>query len=70
MAGQIDSASPLETDDETTPKLSTAAPPLPPGAPTDLELMLAIQAEDPEALSALYDRYNGILKALDSASNP
>jgi RNA polymerase sigma-70 factor, ECF subfamily len=64
MAGQIDSASPLETDDEPAPKLSTATPPLPPGAPTDLELMLAIQSEDPEALSALYDRYNGILKAL------
>ena len=26
--------------------------------------MQAIQAEDPEALSQLYDRYNGILKAL------
>src|SRR5438045_9134413 len=26
--------------------------------------MLAIQNEDPEALSKLYDRYNGILKAL------
>jgi RNA polymerase sigma-70 factor (ECF subfamily) len=35
-----------------------------PGAPTDLELMHGIQAEDPDALSQLYDRYNGILKAL------
>jgi RNA polymerase sigma-70 factor (ECF subfamily) len=35
-----------------------------PGEPTDLELMQGIQAEDPEALSKLYDRYNGILKAL------
>ena len=26
--------------------------------------MNAIQAEDPDALSQLYDRYNGILKAL------
>ena len=34
------------------------------GAPSDLELMKAIQAEDPDALSQLYDRYNGILKAL------
>ena len=34
------------------------------GAPSDLELMKAIQAEDPNALSQLYDRYNGILKAL------
>src|SRR5215475_6366943 len=40
------------------------APQLEPGAPTDLELMNAIQAEDPDALSQLYDRYNGILKAL------
>src|SRR5881409_2344962 len=35
-----------------------------PGSPTDLELMQGIQREDPEALSQLYDRYNGILKAL------
>ena len=63
MSGQIDSTAPLDTD-EDAPKISTAAPPLPPGAPTDLELMLAIQEQDPEALSVLYDRYNGILKAL------
>src|SRR5712691_7861799 len=42
-----------------------AAAPLPdPGAPSDLDLMRGIQAEDPDALSQLYDRYNGILKAL------
>src|SRR5207249_2488473 len=35
-----------------------------PGAPSDLELMEGIQREDSEALSHLYDRYNGILKAL------
>src|SRR5437879_12673206 len=34
------------------------------GAPSDLELMEGIQREDSEALSHLYDRYNGILKAL------
>jgi RNA polymerase sigma-70 factor, ECF subfamily len=39
-------------------------PRLEPGAPTDLELMHGLQAEDPDALSQLYDRYNGILKAL------
>jgi RNA polymerase sigma-70 factor (ECF subfamily) len=39
-------------------------PSLMPGAPSDLELMNGIQAGDPEALSQLYDRYNGILKAL------
>src|ERR1044072_2880895 len=42
----------------------SAAPQLEPGAPSDLELMKAIQVEDPDALSQLYDRYNGILKAL------
>jgi RNA polymerase sigma-70 factor (ECF subfamily) len=45
-------------------RLPAAAPTLEPGAPTDLELMHGIQAEDAEALSALYDRYNGIIKAL------
>ena len=49
---------------EQAPRLPAAAPELESGAPTDLELMQAIQAEDPEALSQLYDRYNGILKAL------
>src|SRR6266542_136494 len=42
----------------------SVAPQLEPGAPSDLELMKAIQAEDPDALAQLYDRYNGILKAL------
>jgi RNA polymerase sigma-70 factor (ECF subfamily) len=42
----------------------TTAPPLEPGAPTDFDLMKGIQARDPDALSQLYDRYNGILKAL------
>ena len=42
----------------------SAPPRLEPGAPTDLDLMRGIQAEDPDALSLLYDRYNGILKAL------
>lgn len=35
-----------------------------PGAPSDVDLMLRIQAEDADALSKLYDRYNGIVKAL------
>src|SRR5216110_3680132 len=42
----------------------SVAPLLEPGAPSDLDLMQAIQAEDPDALAQLYDRYNGILKAL------
>src|ERR1700686_1242787 len=45
-------------------RLPASAPELEPGAPTDLELMHAIQKEDSEALSVLYDRYSGILKAL------
>jgi len=35
-----------------------------PGLPTDVDLMAGIQATDPEALSQLYDRYSGIMKAL------
>jgi RNA polymerase sigma-70 factor, ECF subfamily len=35
-----------------------------PGGPSDVELMSGVQAGDPDALSNLYDRYNGILKAL------
>jgi RNA polymerase sigma-70 factor (ECF subfamily) len=42
----------------------SVVPQVEPGAPSDLELMKAIQAEDPNALAQLYDRYNGILKAL------
>jgi RNA polymerase sigma-70 factor (ECF subfamily) len=49
---------------ETASRFPTLAPELEPGAPSDTDLMLGIQAEDPEALSLLYDRYNGILKAL------
>src|SRR5437763_5368840 len=37
---------------------------LEPGAPTDVDLMGGIQSQDPDALSVLYDRYNGIVKAL------
>ena len=47
-----------------TARAAHAQPQLEPGAPTDLELMTAIQEEDPEALATLYDRYSGILKAL------
>src|SRR5881397_842356 len=42
----------------------SVTPQLEPGAPSDLELMHSIQDQDPDALSQLYDRYNGILKAL------
>jgi len=51
--------------DEGT-KTATAVAPVEvePGAPSDVELMCGIQAGDPDALAELYDRYNGILKAL------
>jgi RNA polymerase sigma-70 factor, ECF subfamily len=47
-----------------TPRRGIIAPVIDPGAPSDLELMEGIQAEDPDALSQLYDRYGGIVKAL------
>jgi RNA polymerase sigma-70 factor (ECF subfamily) len=63
MQGNPDSTAPLEIDEEGPP-LQATVPPLEAGAPTDLELMQGIQKGDPEALSQLYDRYNGIIKAL------
>ncbi len=42
----------------------TRAVDLDPGAPSDVDLMLGIQSGDADALSQLYDRYNGIMKAL------
>lgn len=56
---------PLEGDlEESEPRPPAVSRPLTPGEPTDLELMRGIQQEDPEALSKLYDRYSGIIKAL------
>lgn len=50
------------------PNPSTGPSPAPveldPNAPSDVDLMLGIQAGDADALSQLYDRYNGIVKAL------
>ncbi len=55
----------LEADiEESGPRSPAVSPALEAGEPTDLELMRGIQEEDPEALSKLYDRYNGIIKAL------
>ena len=51
-------------DDESSRPAPAMRPPLAPGEPTDLELMEGIKQEDPEALSKLYDRYSGIIKAL------
>ena len=53
----------LEGENQPSASVAVAATP-PPGAPSDVELMCAIQAEDPQALAQLYDRYNGIVKAL------
>jgi RNA polymerase sigma-70 factor, ECF subfamily len=58
---KIDAAADIE-EHPAVPQPASLA--LEPGGPTDLELMHGIQAEDPDALSQLYDRYNGILKAL------
>jgi len=53
-----------EPDVATSEKSMTSAVDLEPGAPSDVDLMLGIQSGDADALSQLYDRYNGIMKAL------
>jgi RNA polymerase sigma-70 factor (ECF subfamily) len=54
------------SDLEVQPSAKQVATPvnLEPGAPSDVDLMLGIQSGDQDALSQLYDRYNGIMKAL------
>jgi RNA polymerase sigma-70 factor (ECF subfamily) len=54
----------VATPDAVLPVLPALTPNKTAEGPSDLELMRGIQAQDPEALSQLYDRYNGILKAL------
>jgi RNA polymerase sigma-70 factor, ECF subfamily len=57
--------SPTRENKSETEKSHALQPAVPkPGSPTDLELMQGVQREDPGALSQLYDRYNGIIKAL------
>jgi RNA polymerase sigma-70 factor (ECF subfamily) len=53
-----------ELEVATSEKSMTSAVDLEPGAPSDVDLMLGIQSGDADALSQLYDRYNGIIKAL------
>ncbi len=53
----------VEAEGEAMQPVAVAPAP-PGGGPSDLELMRGLQAEDAEALSQLYDRYSGILKAL------
>lgn len=64
MSRKIPAGFDPEDESEQPGRVATLAPTMPPGAPSDLDLMLGIQAEDPNALSQLYDRYNGIIKAL------
>ena len=49
---------------ETSEKPFPSAVELKPGGPSDLDLMLRIQSGDADAFSQIYDRYNGIVKAL------
>src|SRR5437870_11219748 len=60
----LQSAPGSEPDVATSEKSMTSAVDLEPGAPSDVDLMLGIQSGDADALSQLYDRYNGIMKAL------
>src|SRR5213082_3732155 len=53
-----------EPDVATSEKSMTSAVDREPGAPSDVDLMLGIQSGDADALSQLYDRYNGVMKAL------
>jgi len=53
-----------EVEAEIPPQKMASSVPIELGAPSDVDLMLRIQAEDADALSQLYDRYDGILKAL------
>ena len=48
----------------TPEKPMTSAVEIEPGTPGDVDLMLGIQSGDADALSQLYDRYSGIVKAL------
>jgi len=54
----------LPLEEGVLPGAAEAAPQEAAGAVEDAALMHAIAAHDPDALSALYDRYSGILKAL------
>jgi RNA polymerase sigma-70 factor (ECF subfamily) len=64
MSRKVRAAIESENEPDNQPRVAAVAPVVNAGAPSDLELMCGIQAEDPEALSQLYDRYNGIIKAL------
>ena len=62
MYSPVGPASELESLGIGKPVTTSVTPE--PGTPSDVDLMTGIQAGDPDALSQLYDRYNGIVKAL------
>src|SRR6266852_2244823 len=64
MSSAVDPSLQAVPGGATSEKPMTSAVELEPGAPSDVDLMLGIQAGDADALSQLYDRYNGIVKAL------
>src|SRR6266550_4053670 len=57
-------AAPSNIEVEPAAKPLDTSVKLEPGAPSDVDLMLGIQSGDADALSQLYDRYNGIMRAL------
>jgi RNA polymerase sigma-70 factor, ECF subfamily len=61
---ELRAASPSELEVAATTGPPVGAVGIEPGTPSDVDLMIAIQAGGPDALSQLYDRYNGIVKAL------
>jgi len=60
----LQAASSSDLEVQSSRKQVATAVELEPGAPSDLDLMLGIQSGDADALSQLYDRYSGIVKAL------
>ena len=66
MSSVADPSLPAEPSPDLAAQTGKAIAPVAvePGAPTDVDLMLRIQTGDADALSQLYDRYNGIVKAL------
>jgi RNA polymerase sigma-70 factor, ECF subfamily len=61
---ELERAPSSDSEVTTTEKPLTPAIEPEPGKPSDVDVMVGIQAGDPDALSQLYDRYSGILKAL------
>jgi RNA polymerase sigma-70 factor, ECF subfamily len=60
----LEAAASSDLEVQPSAKPLAVAVELEPGAPSDVDLMLGIQSGDADALSQLYDRYNGIMKAL------